>query len=105
MELYEAYSKEIIERSKLGLGPKPIDQGNLILEIIDILLDAEIAKNEASIQEKLTEAATKTAAAGGTPTPEVIQLTTEAGELKVLNTEHKQTQQTDPYLSQKIKTI
>ena len=38
MELYEAYSKEIIDRSKLGLGPKPIDQGDLIIEIIDILL-------------------------------------------------------------------
>ena len=36
MELYEAYSKEIIDRSKLGLGPKPIDQGDLIIEIIDI---------------------------------------------------------------------
>ena len=38
MELYEAYSKEINDRSKLGLGPKPIDQGDLIIEIIDILL-------------------------------------------------------------------
>ena len=92
---------------KFGSGDatEPVVMGNELKKIIDILLDAEIAKNEASIQEKLTEAATKTAAAGGTPTPEVIQLTTEAGELKVLNTEHKQTQQTDPYLSQKIKTI
>ena len=34
LELYEAYLQEIIERSKLGLGPKPIDQGNLLEEII-----------------------------------------------------------------------
>ena len=44
MELYEAYLKEIIDRSKLGLGPKPIDQGDLIVEIIDILLEPRSSK-------------------------------------------------------------
>ncbi len=39
MKLYEEYLQEIIERSKLGLGPKPIDQGNLLEEVIDIILD------------------------------------------------------------------
>ena len=39
MELYEAYLQEIIERSKLGLGPKPIDQGDLLEEIINIILE------------------------------------------------------------------
>ena len=42
MELYEAYSEEIIDRSKLGLGPKPIDQGDLIIEIINILLGPKV---------------------------------------------------------------
>ena len=41
LELYEAYSQEIMERSKLGLGPKPIDQGNLLEEIINIILEPE----------------------------------------------------------------
>ena len=41
LELYEAYLQEIIERSKLGLGPKPIDQGKLLEEIINIILENE----------------------------------------------------------------
>ena len=39
MKLYEAYLQEIIERSKLGLGPKPIDQGDLLEEVINIIID------------------------------------------------------------------
>ena len=38
MGLYEAYLLEIRERANLGLGPKPIDQGNLLKEVIDIVL-------------------------------------------------------------------
>ena len=38
MKLYEAYLKEIIDRSKIGLGPKPIDKADLVVEIIDIIL-------------------------------------------------------------------
>ena len=41
MALYEAYLQEIIERSKLGLGPKPIDRGNLLEEIINIILEPQ----------------------------------------------------------------
>ncbi len=48
MELYEAYLQQIIERSKLGLGPKPIDQGNLLEEIINIILGPQSPRrNEA----------------------------------------------------------
>ena len=38
MKLYEAYLKEIIDRSKIELGPKPIDQADLVMETIDIIL-------------------------------------------------------------------
>ncbi len=41
MKLYEAYLKEIIDRSKIGLGPKPIDQGDLVAEIIGIILGSK----------------------------------------------------------------
>ena len=50
MELYEAYSQEIIERSKLGLGPKPIDQGNLLEEIIDIILEPKSPNRDDAIK-------------------------------------------------------
>ena len=50
MELYEAYLKEIIERSKLGLGPKPIDQGNLLQEIIDIILEPEFPNRNDAVK-------------------------------------------------------
>ncbi len=38
MSLYEAYLKEILEREKIGLSPKPIDQGDLINEIISNII-------------------------------------------------------------------
>ncbi len=34
MSLYDAYLKDIVEREKIGLSPKPIDNGDLIGEII-----------------------------------------------------------------------
>ena len=34
MSLYEAYLENIVEREKIGLRPKPIDDGDLINEII-----------------------------------------------------------------------
>ena len=48
--LYEAYLQEIIERSKLGLGPKPIDQGNLLEEIIDIILGPKSPNRDDAIK-------------------------------------------------------
>ncbi len=50
MELYEAYLQEIIERSKLGLGPKPIDQGNLLEEIINIILGPQSPKRNDAVK-------------------------------------------------------
>ncbi len=50
MGLYEAYLQEIIERSKLGLGPKPIDQGNLLEEIIDIILEPKSPNRDDAIK-------------------------------------------------------
>ena len=38
MSLYEAYLKEILEREKIGLSPKPIDNGDLINEIISDII-------------------------------------------------------------------
>ena len=53
LKLYEAYLQEIIERSKLGLGPKPIDQGNLLEEIINIILGRQSPKrNEVTLRDK-----------------------------------------------------
>ena len=34
MSLYNAYLEDIVEREKIGLGPKPIDNGDLMNEII-----------------------------------------------------------------------
>ena len=34
MSLYEVYLNDIAEREKIGLNPKPIDDGDLIDEII-----------------------------------------------------------------------
>ena len=50
MKLYEAYLQEIIERSKLGLGPKPIDQGNLLEEIINVILEPESPHRNGAIK-------------------------------------------------------
>ena len=52
MELYEAYLQEIIERSKLGLGPKPIDQGNLLEEIINIILGPQSPKRNEAVNNR-----------------------------------------------------
>jgi aconitate hydratase 2/2-methylisocitrate dehydratase len=50
LELFEAYLREIKERSDLGLGPKPIDQGNLVEEIIDIILDPESSHRDEALK-------------------------------------------------------
>ena len=50
MGLYEAYLQQIIERSKLGLGPKPIDQGNLLEEIINIILGPQSPKRNEAVK-------------------------------------------------------
>ena len=39
MSLYEAYLEDIVEREKIGLSPKPIDDGNLINEIISNIIE------------------------------------------------------------------
>ena len=39
MSLYEAYLKEILVREKIGLSPKPIDNGDLINEIISNIIE------------------------------------------------------------------
>ena len=43
MNLYNLYLAEIEERKKLGLKPKPIDDGALISELIELIKDS---KNE-----------------------------------------------------------
>ena len=50
MKLYEAYLQEIIERAKLGLSPKPIDQGNLLEEIIDIILRTKSSTRDDAVK-------------------------------------------------------
>ena len=50
MKLYEAYLKEIVDRSKIGLGPKPIDQADLVVEIIDIILGPKCSNREDALK-------------------------------------------------------
>ncbi len=42
MSLYEAYLEDIVEREKIGLNPKPIDDGDLINEIITNIVTNKI---------------------------------------------------------------
>ena len=39
MSYYSAYLEDIKKRKKIGLGPKPIDNGELIKEIISFIVD------------------------------------------------------------------
>ena len=39
MSLYQEYLNNIAERKEKGLHPRPIDSGELITEIIDIVID------------------------------------------------------------------
>ena len=50
MKLYEAYLQEIKERVELGLGAKPIDQGNLLEEIIDIILRTKSSARDDAVK-------------------------------------------------------
>ena len=50
MKLYEAYLKEITDRSKINLGPKPIDQADLVVEIIGIILGPKSSKRDAALK-------------------------------------------------------
>ena len=50
MKLYEAYLKEIIDRSKIELGPKPIDKADLVVEIIDIILGPKSSNRDDALK-------------------------------------------------------
>ncbi len=50
LKLYEAYLKEIIDRSKIELGPKPIDKADLVVEIIDIILDPKSCNRDDALK-------------------------------------------------------
>ena len=50
MSLYEAYLKEIAERQKIGLSPKPIDNGDLLNEIIANIIDNENINKSKSLE-------------------------------------------------------
>ena len=50
MKLYEAYLKEIIDRSKIELGPKPIDTADLVVEIIDIILGPKSSNRDDALK-------------------------------------------------------
>ena len=43
MSLYEAYLEDIAERKKIGLSPKPIDNGDLINEIISNIVEKKVS--------------------------------------------------------------
>ena len=50
MSLYEAYLKNIEERKKIGLSPKPIDSGDLINEIITNIVDKKSKHRNKSLE-------------------------------------------------------
>ena len=50
LKLYEAYLKEIIDRSKIELGPKPIDKADLVVEIIDIILGPKSSNRDDALK-------------------------------------------------------
>ena len=50
MSLYEAYLKNIEEREKIGLSPKPIDSGDLINEIITNIVDKKSKHRNKSLE-------------------------------------------------------
>ncbi len=50
MSLYEAYLKNIKEREKIGLSPKPIDSGDLINEIITNIVDKKSIHRNKSLE-------------------------------------------------------
>ena len=51
LKLYEAYLKEIIDRSKIELGPKPIDKADLVVEIIDIILGPKSSNRDNALKD------------------------------------------------------
>ena len=50
MSLYKAYLKEIAEREKIGLSPKPIDNGDLVNEIIANIIDNKNINRSKSLE-------------------------------------------------------
>ncbi len=50
MSLYEAYLEDIVEREKIGLNPKPIDDGDLINEIITNIVTNKIKHRKKSLK-------------------------------------------------------
>ncbi len=50
MSLYESYLKNIEEREKMGLSPKPIDSGDLINEIITNIVDKKSKHRNKSLE-------------------------------------------------------
>ena len=50
MSLYEVYLNDIAEREKIGLNPKPIDNGDLIDEIITNILEKKNSHRKKSLE-------------------------------------------------------
>ena len=50
LKLYKAYLQEITERSQLGLGPKPIDQEALTIEIIEIISGSKSSSRDDALK-------------------------------------------------------
>ena len=50
MSLYEAYLNDIAERKEKGLHPKPIDNGELIKEILDNIIDEKSEQRETCLE-------------------------------------------------------
>ena len=50
MSIYSDYQKEIQDRELIGLNPKPISEGNLLIEIIEQIKDLNHPERDASLQ-------------------------------------------------------
>ena len=87
-----------------GADEQPVVRGKDLKTLLDQVFEGQVSKNEETITLKTAEAATKLAAAGGTPTKETIDIGKEIAELTKQNIILNDAIQNSTYLSDKVKT-
>ena len=65
MYSYSEYLKEIEDRKAIGLNPKPIDEGNLLNEIISHIKDSESKLHNLSVNFFISNVLPGTTSAAG----------------------------------------
>ena len=87
-----------------GADEQPVVRGKDLKTLLDQVFEGQVSKNEETITLKTAEAATKLAAAGGTPRKETIDICKEIAELTKQNIILNDAIQNSTYLSDKVKT-